>query len=566
MSGVDTTEPFLSTLRRIVGQAHLITSPSATRRFRTAFRGGTGTALAVARPGSLLELWRVLAACVGEGKIVILQAANTGLTGGSTPAAGGYDRGVVLINTMRLTRIFLVNGGRQVICLPGATLYQLERMLAPVGREPHSLLGSSCFGASVIGGICNSSGGSLVRRGPAYTEMALYAQVTDSRSLRLVNHLDVELSEEPEQALLQLERGGFQLRGEPSIRRRGSDDEYMKRIRDSERRLPLRFNADPSRLFETSGCAGKVAVFAVRVDTFPKERETRVFYLGANQPAVLTELRRHILRRFENHPISGEYIHRGAFDLAERYGKDIFLAIRYLGTGWLPQLSRLQQGLAEVQRRLTGRPGAVLERSLYGLSRLLPAHLPRRMRAYRDRFEHHLLLKMAGAGIGEARDYLQTMFPSAEGDFFECTPEEAERAFLHRFVVAGAAKRFLDLQRPGVEDMVTLDVALRPDDEEWSSFVPESVRSEAHTAVCYGHFFCHVFHLDYLVRRATDVGGVRERLKHWLDARGARYPAEHNVGHLYRAPPELVEFYRSLDPTNSFNPGIGLTSVRGDWR
>ncbi len=559
-------EAFLSSLRAVVGKAHLITGPSATRRFRTAFRGGEGTALAVARPGSLLELWRVLQACVAGNKIVIMQAANTGITGGSTPAADGYDRDVVVVNTMRMARIFLVDGGREAICLPGATLHQLESMLAPMGREPHSVLGSSCFGASIVGGICNNSGGSLARRGPAYTELALYAQVTEGRSLRLVDHLNLGLSAEPEEALRQLERGEFRVRDEPSTRRRGSDDGYVKRIRDADRRLPLRFNADPSRLFETSGCAGKLAVFAVRVDTFPKERETRVFYIGTNRPAVLTSLRRHFLHTFENVPVSGEYIHRGAFDLAERFGKDIFLAIRYLGTDWLPRLSRLQQGLAEVQRRVTGRRGAVLERGLHGLSRLLPAHLPRRMRMFRDRFEHHLLLKMAGTGIREAHDHLRTLFPSAEGEFFECTLEEAEKAFLHRFVVAGAAQRFLDLNHPGVEDMVALDVALRPDDEEWSCFLPESVTSQVHTAVCYGHFLCHVFHLDYLVHRATDVEVVRESLKRWLDGRGAQYPAEHNVGHLYRAPPGLVKFYRSLDPTNTFNPGIGLTSVRGDWR
>jgi len=560
-----TADGFLSSLRTIVGGSHLIAAAAATRRFRTAFRGGEGAALAVALPGSLLELWRVLGACVAENKIVIMQAANTGLTGGSTPAAGEYDRDVVVINTMRMARIFLLSEGREAICLPGATLHQLERALARVGREPHSVLGSSCFGASVVGGICNSSGGSLTRRGPAYTELALYAQVTEGRRLRLVNHLDVDLSEEPEEALRQLERGEFQARGLPSIRRRGSDDEYVNRMRDPQRRVPLRFNADASRLYEAAGCAGKLAVFAVRVDTFPKEQETRVFYIGANQPAALTQLRRHILQRFESLPVSGEYIHRGAFDLAERFGKDIFLAIRHLGTGWVPRLSRLQQGLAQAQVRLTGRRGALLEQSLHGLARLLPAHLPRRMRSYRDRFEHHLLLKVAGGGLREAREYLQTTFPSSEGEFFECTPVEAEKAFLHRFVVAGAAKRFLDL-RPEVENMVALDVALRPDDEEWSLILPELVRPQVHTAVCYGHFFCHVFHLDYLVRKAADVSAVRERLKQWLDGRGARYPAEHNVGHLYQAPPELVEFYRSLDPTNSFNPGIGLTSVRSDWR
>ena len=50
-----------------------------------------------------------------------------------------------------------------------------------------------------------------------------------------------------------------------------------------------------------------------------------------------------------------------------------------------------------------------------------------------------------------------------------------------------------------------------------------------------------------------------------LDKRGAEYPAEHNVGHLYQAKPELAEFYRGLDPTNSLNPGIGQTSKCAHW-
>ena len=45
-----------------------------------------------------------------------------------------------------------------------------------------------------------------------------------------------------------------------------------------------------------------------------------------------------------------------------------------------------------------------------------------------------------------------------------------------------------------------------------------------------------------------------------LDTRGAEYPAEHNVGHLYKAKPDLADFYKKCDPTNSFNPGIGKMS------
>ena len=42
--------------------------------------------------------------------------------------------------------------------------------------------------------------------------------------------------------------------------------------------------------------------------------------------------------------------------------------------------------------------------------------------------------------------------------------------------------------------------------------------------------------------------------------RGAEYPAEHNVGHLYHGTPEHLAHFHALDPTNSFNPGIGKDS------
>ena len=61
-----------------------------------------------------------------------------------------------------------------------------------------------------------------------------------------------------------------------------------------------------------------------------------------------------------------------------------------------------------------------------------------------------------------------------------------------------------------------------------------------------------------------------EKLKNLLlktyDKRGAEYPAEHNVGHEYTAKPTLRKFYKDLDPTNAFNPGIGRTSKSKNWK
>src|SRR5690606_7397162 len=136
-------------LRHIVGRRHVLIGDTQTRRFRQGYRYGGGKALAVVRPGTLLEMWHVLEACHKAGTIIICQAANTGLTGGSTPVPEGYDRQVVIINTMRLRRLVLIAEGAQVISQPGVTLDQLEKSLRPIGREPHSVIGSRCIGASV---------------------------------------------------------------------------------------------------------------------------------------------------------------------------------------------------------------------------------------------------------------------------------------------------------------------------------------------------------------------------------------------------------------------------------
>ena len=72
-------------------------------------------------------------------------------------------------------------------------MYELEDKLEEFGREPHSVIGSSCIGASIIGGICNNSGGALVQRGPAYTELALFARIGSDGLLSLVNNLDIYL-------------------------------------------------------------------------------------------------------------------------------------------------------------------------------------------------------------------------------------------------------------------------------------------------------------------------------------------------------------------------------------
>jgi D-lactate dehydrogenase len=397
--------------------------------------------------------------------------------------------------------------------------------------------------------------------------MALYARIGETGEVQLINHLGVKLGDDPEKILDRLEHDDFtEADIDYTTERAASNHDYARDVREIDADTPGRFNADPKRLFEASGSAGKVMIFAVRLDTFPKERETKVFYIGTNSPAELTKIRRHILAHFSDLPVEGEYLHRVAFDIAENYGKDTFLAIHHLGTGWLPTMFALKGRFDAFAEQISFLPQYLSDKFMQAISQIFPKHLPKRMREYRDRYEHHLMLKMAGTAISEARSFFQSIFPSTDGDFFECTPDEGKKAFLHRFAAASAAIRYRAIHHRDVEDIVALDIALRRDDQNWVENLPNDVERQIIHKLYYGHFFCHVFHQDYIIRKGRDTTEIEHRMLKLLDARGAEYPAEHNVGHLYEAKPALIGHYRSLDPYNCFNPGIGRTSKSLRWQ
>ncbi|UKH16218.1 D-lactate dehydrogenase [Actinobacillus pleuropneumoniae] len=554
-------------LTEIVGSQHIITDAAKSEAYRSGYRFGTGKALAVVRPATLLEYWRVLKACVRHDVIVISQAANTGLTGGSTPNGNDYDREIVIINTMRMDGIQLINNAEQVVCLPGSTLNELEIKLKPHGREPHSVIGSSCIGASVIGGVCNNSGGALVQRGPAYTEMALFAQLNEQGELELKNHLGIDLGETPEEILENLQNNRYQRKDIQLDCGKGHDHTYCDHVRKIDEDSPARFNADPNRHYEASGSAGKLAVFAVRLDTFPLEKQTAVFYIGTNHTATLNDLRRHMLANFKQLPISGEYIHRDAFDIAARYGKDTFWVIKKFGTHWLPKLFALKANADRIAKKFLFLPHHLSDKFMQTLSKRLPEHLPQSLWQYREKYEHHLILKMGGTGVAEAREYLKQYFSESEkGGYFECNAVETQAAMLHRFAVASAAIRYRATHENEVEDIVALDIALRRNDQDWFEVLPPEIDQKILHKLYYGHFMCHVFHQDYIVKKGVDCVALEHEMLALLDKRGAQYPAEHNVGHLYEAKPTLRKFYKDLDPTNSFNVGIGQTSKKKYWK
>ena len=409
------TAPIINAFKRVLGESNLAIGERQTEHYRKGWRSGEGEALAVLFPTTLMQYWEVLKVCVEFNCIIIMQAAKTGLTEGSTPSGDDYDRPVIVINTLAMDDIVLINDGRQVLSFPGATLFKLEKMLKPLGRAPHSVIGSSCLGASIVGGVANNSGGALVKRGPAYTELSLFAQIDENGELKLINHLGIDLGETAEEIIGNLSSGNF-VKSLPETEKKASASDYEEIVRDVNADTPSRFNADPTRLYEASGCAGKIAVFAVRVDTFEVPKKEQTFYIGTNDAAVLTRIRRDILSTFDNVPEIGEYLHREMFDIADRYGKDTILSIERLGTDALPKMFALKGRVDAVLNKLPFMPRYLSDRVMQFGSKLFSDQIPASLRAYRDKYEHHLILKMSDEGIEEARRLMSKLFKKEKLD------------------------------------------------------------------------------------------------------------------------------------------------------
>ena len=556
----------ISEIKKISGSKYIITEDWRKQPYSKGWRYGKGNAFAVVKPGTLIEIWKILELCVKEDIIIIMQAANTGLTGGSTPYGDDYERPVIVLNTMRIDDIHIINDGKQIIGLTGSTLYNLEKKLKPYKREPHSIIGSTSIGASIIGGICNNAGGSLVQRGPSYTQMALYAKINKNKKLELVNELDINLGSSPEEILSNLQNKNYKKSDIKNTGKLGSDDKYSEIIRKINEDTPSRFNSDSRLLYGASGSAGKLAVFAVRLDTYRSPKENKVFYVGTNDPDVFWKIRRDILSKFKTLPTLGDYLHRDCYDAAKKYSKDTFLVIERLGTTFLPTLFELKRRVDILAKKLKFFPDNFSDRLMQFLSNFWPNHLPKRMENFRDLYEHHWVIEMSDEGIVEAEKYFSEIFKNQNGDYFICNEFESKKASLHRFVSASAIGRYHILNSKNHGDMMSLDIAFPRNEKNWFEKLPKEIDELLEMKLYYGHLFCHVLHQNYIVKKGVDGDELKKKLLKIYDKRGAEYPAEHNVGHEYHAKPSLLNFYKQLDPTNRFNPGIGKTTKLKDWK
>ncbi|HCA5188287.1 TPA: D-lactate dehydrogenase [Acinetobacter baumannii] len=553
-------------LKGIVGSNNVLTDTTKTISYCKGFRTTQGKCLAVVIPKNLLELWKTLQVCVNHNVIILMQASNTSVTGGSTPHVEGYDRDVVIISIKFIKAIHLIQNAEQVIAFPGSTLTELENILKPYHKEPHSVIGSSCIGASIVGGVCNNSGGSLIQRGPAFTEKSLFAKINENGELVLVNHLGIDLGETPEEIINNLEKNSYSCGTAEDWHGKLWADDYADRLREIDSDQPTRYNGDPNYLHDCSGSTGKIAVFAVRLPTFNAIQSTDTFFISTDQEETFVKLRRFLLKSLANLPIQAEYIHRSAFDLTVQYAKHMYKVVDFLGPEKIPQILAIKNNIDEFVRKIPLLPNHSVDLLIQLFNRLSPNGIEKRISKFHEIYEHHLMIKIDSTQRDELKNLLDNFFNENSGDYFLCTPKEAKNAFLIRFAVGGCAAYYCDSKNINInERLVAFDVALRANDSQFGLELPKHLKEQVEIESCCGHFFCYVLHQDYLLKPGYDVVKFKKEVMSYIEKRRAKYPAEHNVGHMYSASEEYKDFMRKLDPTNTFNSGVGKTSKKKFW-
>jgi D-lactate dehydrogenase len=260
--------------------------------------------------------------------------------------------------------------------------------------------------------------------------------------------------------------------------------------------------------------------------------------------------------------VYAEYLHRDIFKLADQYGRDTVLLIKYLGTNYLPLFFNIKRQLDSIAQKIPFLKSGFIDRVVFKLASLFPSQTPEKLHQCNRKYEHQLILTVKGQFKAETELLLEEIKQQHNLDYFSCSEEESKAAYLLRFAAAGAAVQYAAINNKEVESIVALDIALKRNEVDWFETLPEDICQKLVNKLYYGHFLCHVFHQDYLLRKGEDASAVKKALLLLLEDRGAEYPAEHNVGHHYHAKPVLAANYKKLDPSNSLNAGIGGMSKK----
>jgi D-lactate dehydrogenase len=579
-------------LARIVGKENILDGRQENTRtspFLIGARlGGGGEALAIITPRSLREVVSCVRLIVDADCVILPQGANTGLTGGSVPRSQtGDKRPIVVLSMKHLDAFFPIDDGKRVVCMAGAGLATLSRKL-PMwfpDRESHSILGSTFLNPTTAAGVALGSGGTQLRKGPSYTDRAMYIKVHRNKFgenvVEIVNNLgilgieDENFQEGKGGAVDQLDayqldvKEGFtRAMARSSDSKNGSacahDASYAHQICVQDHNVS-RYNANCSGS-ECNRSEGKVLILATVHDTFPRPIASRTFWISFDDLQTALQFRREVcLTNPDDLPVSMEYMNRDAFDVVDQSGRVMASVIKVIGLSGA-MLRHLWNAKLWVDSLPYAGAGLWCDKIMYRLNPLFPATLPARIMDAGKTMDHHVAMTVGEFGNGNMEKLLDRLqsFASKHGKnkivIHECqSASEVLSLTAFRFVAAPAFRTWC--VGAGVQG-ISVDYALPKNGGQIPKLSTLPLKR-----MRYSHFGCNVVHEDLALPHDVDALATKLELKAVVEHdSGGKLPAEHGHGTEYRAPSEAQERWKKMDPLNVFNPGVGGLSYKARYQ
>ena len=539
-------QDLVKTLKRIVGKKYLLdgrTENTQTTKYLKGARLGHGTALAIVQPQTLKQVVECVEAVVDSGCVVLVQGSNTGLTGGSVPREQSDGRPTVVISMKLFDQVFPIDNGKRVVCMAGVGLADLLNWVTSnfPDRESHSVLGSTFLNPTTAAGVAFGSGGTQCRKGPAWTERALYLKVDHDKYhkpiVKVVNTLGIKGLDGEEGEFVAHKRYDGLI---PSL------DKYLKKIQDHDGESALkmktsnhtygknpahdldykerlckydnevsRFNAD------TKGCdcnrsEGKVVILASVHDTFPTPPKAKTYWLSFDSLDTALRFKRDVcLDNPDDVPVSIEYMDRDAFDVIDSSARIMGTTIKLLGTT-SALVNKLWEFKLWVEALDVTGASTIMDKLMFLFNPIFPPVLPSTIMKMGREKDHHIAITIGDfdGSLNRFEERFAKFQSENEGkvETYEVQkPMEKAGVTSFRFIAAPAFRTYcvgMGLQG------VSVDYAL-PKNHGEVPVLPTT--NQPVKRMRYSHFACNVVHEDLAYDPGVDTHAAKMELKGVVD-------------------------------------------------
>lgn len=286
------------------------------------------------------------------------------------------------------------------------------------------------------------SGGTQCRKGPAYTERALYLRMVENKwqeqQLEIVNTLQIdgfndsdlpigERRKQMDTIPYRIDTWGRWIQKGYERDMKYTTPSVLEQIKNGDETYPLasdihyrnklcrrdstsvsRYNADCSGP-DCCRSEGKVIILATVHDTFPKPKSKKTYWMSFDTIETALEFRKQVaLHNPTDLPISMEYMDRDAFDVIDEAGRVLGNLIKYIGTS-----SSLIRQLWNVKLYIEALPYRTaplwVDQIIYRLNNYFPSILPKSIMEIGHQWDHHVMMTIGDFGDGSMDRMMERM-------------------------------------------------------------------------------------------------------------------------------------------------------------